>query len=270
MPQQKSWTKTIADTWSKWTPPDRPSPGELKIYDEALRQILKRNPKPKVMVLGSTSEFRDLYAKYKLPCTVVDYSRDNYFALGTLMKRKAYNETLITGDWRTFKPKEKYDLILGDYCVNVLPKKDQAKFIRHMADILSPDGLCMLKTFVRYDSERPDLAEALKFYRTKMKRRPILETLMAPMFKSVYDFKKEETLFTDLWRKFVSLKKTGKIKKSEFDYFTSLNLGNIPLRVYIPFFPDIIRLISANAKLHSVRFGGEWFSLDVPILVIKK
>ena len=136
--------------------------------------------------------------------------------------------------------------------------------------MLKPDGLCMLKTFVRFDNERGDLAEALHIYRTKKKDRPILETVMTPMFKSVYDYKKEETLFSDLWKNFLRLYKNKKIKKDELDYFDSLDLKNINLKVYIPYFQDIIKMIEKNASLSGVEFGGESFSTDVPILKIKK
>ncbi|OGH90678.1 MAG: hypothetical protein A2479_01060 [Candidatus Magasanikbacteria bacterium RIFOXYC2_FULL_39_8] len=268
--KNKTWTENIATSWGKWTPPDRPSPGEMRVYEDFLKQILSKKKKPNVMVLGSTSEFRDLYAKYKVPCTVVDYRKENYEAMGTLMKRKKYKETLLTEDWRTMNPKQKFDLILGDYCINVLFKKDQPEFVKNISRILKPDGLCMIKTFVRYDSEPGDLAQALHFYRTKKKDRPILETIMAPMFKNAYDYKKEQGTFPGVWNNFVKLYKNKKMKKEEIDYFESLDLENIPLKFYIPLFQDIIKIIEQNAGLYGVRYGGEWFSTDVPILIMKK
>jgi len=268
--KNKTWTQNLAKSWGKWTPPDRPSPGEMKVYEDILKKILLKKKKPNVLVFGSTSEFRDLYAKYKLSCTVVDYRKENYEAMGTLMKRKKHKETLITKDWRTVSPKQKFDLIVGDFCINVLSKKDQPKFIKNISKMLKTDGLCMLKTFVRYDCERGDLAKALHFYRTKMKHRPILETVMAPMFKTAYDYKKEEGTFPGVWKNFLKLYKNKKMRKSELDYFEDLDIKNMSLKVYIPLFQDIIKVIEGNATLHGVRFGEEWFSSDVPILVIKK
>lgn len=268
--KQKTWTQQLAESWDKWHAPDRPSPGELKVYEEYLKNILKKKKRPNVMVLGSTSELRDLYAKYKLSCSVVDYREENYEAMGLLMKRKKFKEKLIQKDWRTIRTKEKYDLILGDYCFNVLSKKDQAKFIKNISRMLKPDGLCMIKTFVRYDSDRGDLAKSLHYYRTKKKHRPILETIMAPMFKYSYDFKKEECSFPNVWKKFVKLYKNDKMKKEEYDYFSSLHLKDIPLKVYIPHIQDILKFIEENSNLYGIRFGGEWFSRDVPILVFKK
>ena len=269
-PTSQDWTNALAEAWARWTPPDRPSPGELAVYEETLQWLLARKKRPRVMVLGSTSEFRDLYAKYRLPCTVVEYKKENYHALGTLMKRESYRETLVLGDWRAVKQQAKYDLILGDYCVNVLPKQDQPNFIANLSRLLSIDGYAMLKTFVRYAAERGDLAERLRFYRTKMKHRPILETVMAAMFKSAYDFEKEVGLFPDIWKIFERLFQEKKMTKAEFSYFESLNFPKITLQVYIPLFHDILTVIDANARLHGVRFGGEWFSRDVPIFVFQK
>ena len=95
------------------------------------------------------------------------------------------------------KLKEKYDLILGDFCINVLPKEGQSVFIKNISYHLKPDGLCMLKTIVRYDANRGDLAKSLQIYRTQKKHRPILETIMAPMFKYSYNFKKETVRLKD-------------------------------------------------------------------------
>ncbi len=268
--QDKTWTQNLAEGWGLWTPPDRPSLGEMAVYEEVLQDILKKKKDPNVMVLGSTSEFRDLYAKYELPCTVVDYQKENYEAMGTLMERKPYKETLITEDWRTFQREEKYDLILGDYCYNVLPKEDQGAFVKNLSQLLSLDGFCMIKTFVRYDGEKGNLAKSLEYYRTEKKNRPILETIMAPMFKYAYDFEKEEGEFPVVWKNFQALYAEGKMEKDELDYFARLDLDNISLKVYIPYFQDILKVIEQHATLFGTRFGGEWFSTDVPILIFKK
>lgn len=213
--KDKTWSRELANQWAKWTPPDRPSEGEIKVYEEFLQRVLAKKKKAHVIVLGSTSEFRDLFSKYNLPATVVDYAQENYYALGSLMKRKPYKETLVVKDWRTMKLKEKYDLILGDFCINVLPKEDQNVFIKNLAHHLSKEGLCMLKTFIRYDANRGDLAKNLAFYRTQKKHRPILETIMAPMFKYSYNFKKETVRVFNVWNSFLKLYKQKKIRRGE-------------------------------------------------------
>lgn len=268
--KNKTWSRELANQWTKWTPPDRPSEGEMRVYEEFLQRMLAKKKKLHVMVLGSTSEFRNLFAKYSLPATVVDYAKENYYALGSLMKRKPYRETLVVKDWRTMKLKGKYDLILGDFCINVLPKEDQSVFIKNLAHHLTQEGLCMLKTFVRYDANRGDLTKSLTFYRTQKKHRPILETIMAPMFKYSYNFKKETTRVFDVWNNFLKLYRQKKIRKEELNYFASLKLGEIRLEVYIPYLLDILKVIESNARLYGIRFGGEWFSIDVPILIITK
>jgi hypothetical protein len=139
-----------------------------------------------------------------------------------------------------------------------------------LAVIYSPTGMCMIKTFVRYDDERGDLQKSVQFFYKKMKHRPVLEALMAPMFKSAYDYSREEFAFPDVWRNLQALYRKKKLKKREFDYFASLGLDQISLKVYIPLFHDLIKTIEANATLHGVRFGGEWFSVDVPIIMFKK
>jgi hypothetical protein len=267
---KKTWVSSLARSWNKWTPPDRPSPGEMAVYEEVLQGMLKKNKKPAIAVLGSTSEFRDLAAKYKLPCTVIEYNPTNYDALGSLMKRKKFKEKLVVGDWRTFKTPARFDLMLGDFCLNVILKKDVEAFVKNIERHLTPTGVCMLKTFARYDAERGSLAGRLKFYRTKKKHRPILESVMASMFKSVYNYKKEVGTFVDLWQKFLALQKNKLINAREFAYFKSLNLGAIPIKYYIPYLPELLEVVRAHATLLGVRYGNDWFALDVPIVVFRR
>ncbi len=267
---KKTWTKTIADTWNLWTPPDRPSPGELAEYETVLQAIIKIKKNPQLLVLGSTSEFRDLAAKYKVGCTVVEYCRDNYEILGSLMRRKKYQEHLVVGDWRTVKMSKKFDLIIGDFCFGVVPKADHPKFIKNIARLLKPDGQCMLKTFVRYDAERGDLAASLAWYRKYKKHRPILESIMAPMFKYAYNFKKEEGTFPQVWNNFVTLFKQKKMTRAELDYFRKFKMDELPLKFYIPWLPGLLKNIKINATLVAVIYSQDWFAIDVPIVVFKR
>ncbi|MDO8626565.1 MAG: hypothetical protein Q7K39_03900 [Candidatus Magasanikbacteria bacterium] len=266
----KTWTKHIADSWNMWTPPDRPSPGELAVYEKALQGILARKKNARLLVLGSTSEFRDLAAKYKVPCTVLEYRAENYDILGSLMKRKKYRETLVVGDWRTAKLKQKVDLIVGDFCFGVVPKADQTKFIKNVSTFLAPGGVCMIKTFVRYDANRGDLAASLVWYRKHKRNRPILESIMAPMFKYAYNFSTEVTTFPDVWKNFVKLYQKKQMTAAELKYFEKFAMDKIPLKLYIPFFPDLIKNVRENATLVGVCYASDWFSIDVPIVIFKR
>ena len=93
---------------------------------------------------------------------------------------------------------------------------------------------------------------------------------MAPMFKFSYNFKKEEVCFPDVWESFVKLYKKKKLNKVEYEYFISLGMENIKLKVYIPFILDILAIIENTAYLHGIRFSWEWFTKDVPILIFMK
>jgi len=85
----KKWTLDMANAWKRMTPPIRPSRYDLAVFKQFLKQKVKDKGKNiKVLILGSTPEFRDLVNSKGLTAYVCDYNKDNYEALGLLKKTK--------------------------------------------------------------------------------------------------------------------------------------------------------------------------------------
>lgn len=133
------------NVWKKVEPPFCPSKGEVIFYEKAVKKILKRK-NPKVLVLGSTPEIRDLLAKYKnLEVYIIDADVPVYRAMTRLMKRKNKQEKLVIGDWlkMPFK-KDTFDLSLNHGAFSVIKLKNHQRFYQNLKKVIKKDGYIVM------------------------------------------------------------------------------------------------------------------------------
>ncbi len=73
-----TWGKELAQIWTNYLPPYRVSWSELGIYSKYLRLLQHQfnEQSLKLLILGSTSEFREWGHEEHLNVTVIDYSND--------------------------------------------------------------------------------------------------------------------------------------------------------------------------------------------------
>lgn len=82
-----SWNNYLAMTWDKYLPLIRPYFEELSVIKTYIQQyIITYENKPKVLILGSTPELRDVVYEYGIIPTVVDFSKDNYEGMSLLRR----------------------------------------------------------------------------------------------------------------------------------------------------------------------------------------
>ena len=138
----------IANKWKNFTSPARPSISELEIFERYIAEVAKR-PNSRILVMGSTPEFRDLTMKYGCKATVVDFSEDIYRALTLLLKEKG-EEEFIHSDWLQMPENQKYDLVLGDGVPNMLPWEKWDSLLGKIAAVLKPDGISVQRVYSSY------------------------------------------------------------------------------------------------------------------------
>ncbi|MBU4369682.1 hypothetical protein KKG58_02865, partial [Patescibacteria group bacterium] len=134
------WNIELANAWKNLLPPVRPSVEELKIYNKYIKNVLKNNSKARILILGSTPEFRDLILKYKSTPICLDINSVVFKALKTLVKRKG-KEIFICSDWLKLKDKNKFDLIIGHEVFNMIPINKYSFLTQAIAENLKTDGL---------------------------------------------------------------------------------------------------------------------------------
>jgi hypothetical protein len=137
---KENWKK-MAESWKKWTPPAKPSKGEIGFFEQELRRLIKKNKKLRVLVLGATPEFRDLLAKYKINTTLVDINKDSIAAMTSLMTRKNPQEKALLSDWVSMSfPKDHFDLVLSDSAQDNIKFSEFKKFFEKIYLLLKPGG----------------------------------------------------------------------------------------------------------------------------------
>jgi hypothetical protein len=135
---KQKWDQGV--DWENLLPPSRPSPYHLSIVREALSSLPRHLP---VAVLGSTPEFRDLYASLGFErIFILDHSLAFYNRVKPL-RCFENDETLVLGDWLLTlrKHPKMFISILSDLTSGNIPYSDRAWFYQSIAEALMPEGI---------------------------------------------------------------------------------------------------------------------------------
>ncbi len=124
--------------WGKMGPPLVPSEGECRIT----KGFIKKG-RPRILILGSTPQFRDLAHSLGAQVTCIDMNLDMLTSMVELMKysRKASQEAWIRANWLQAPLKENYwDYVMGDWVISNIPLKIQPLFFKKISLLLRPGG----------------------------------------------------------------------------------------------------------------------------------
>jgi hypothetical protein len=154
----QNWDESFV--WRNILPPSRPSALQLAYFLPYLDLMDRHDP---VLVLGSTTEYRDLLGALGfLEVFVVDKSKTFHERVS---KDRFWNNTerVVFQDWRDFLPEAKstYCAILSDLTSGNIPYEERPHFYRSIASALSSHGLFFDKLLLHQSALRslPDLYE---------------------------------------------------------------------------------------------------------------
>lgn len=143
------WNSSLARHWRSYVPPCRPSRFDLELCSQLLQRYREgvHNRYPDVLVLGSTTEFRDWAFEERCRVTVIDKSRSFHRAISADRRYKNVTESVIFKSWEEMSFKDEFDLIVGDLIIgNIIPNCVNSVLERiHRA--LRPGGTFMTKSF---------------------------------------------------------------------------------------------------------------------------
>ncbi|MBW2982295.1 hypothetical protein KY343_05430 [Candidatus Woesearchaeota archaeon] len=254
--------------WKYYLPPARASPSDLRFIK---KKILEKGKNPKVLILGSTPEYRELCGKLKIPIKLLDFSKKNYKYLAREVKHKP-KETFIQGNWLDTKLKEKFDIILGDNVINMLKKKDIPKLLKNVSHMLEKDGLFMPRTYIRDKGEHYTPEQIIKEYREKNYR----YGLYAGTARAIYitALKNEHYVMNDLYKIVKKLYKKGLITKKELEFYGK-NLGweNRNFNFFMPLREKLNKLLSKYFKIVEIFNCSETFPFlknKIPLHVLRR
>jgi|688.fasta_scaffold261292_2 cyclopropane fatty-acyl-phospholipid synthase-like methyltransferase len=168
-----AWNLSLATAWSEMVPPTRPSIAEINIYTKYLRNLQLANPEKhiKLLILGSTVEFRDWAFEQDLDCAVADASKDYYRASSNFLRHPKITkvEKMIEVLWQEMDFNSQFDFIVGDSLVQNIPTDKLSDFIKAIHNSLKPNGLFISKGFFQPKNYQiQSVEEIYKNYETTM------------------------------------------------------------------------------------------------------
>ena len=148
------WGKALADIWTNNVPPSRPSCSEMCVYTQCLRKLQGQIQRPiKLLVLGSTPEFRDWGYAENLEIHVVDKSKDYYTQVSREIHHKNLKEQVYYSKWEDMHFTDKFDIIIGDLAIGNVEQDRLDDFLQNIRDALTNNGIFVGKSFVWDDDE---------------------------------------------------------------------------------------------------------------------
>jgi SAM-dependent methyltransferase len=249
-----SWD--YAKLWDKFPVPARPSKEELSY----LKKELSRLKEPKVLILGSTIEYRSLCKKLGIFPYVADFDKSHYDILTSYSKEKFPSEHFIKIDWLKLNESNKYDAILGHRAFNVIGKRVVRKFFENMYHALKPGGVFYCKGNIIYKKQKGSLLSLIKKYNSKRRNNyPLFSYIEVELYfhcadkNSYIDYPKARKLMS-------SLHKNGSIPNKEYELIKILISMSSEARFRGKIKESEIRNVTKN-----IGFKDKWVTLDKEI-----
>jgi hypothetical protein len=217
------WGEMLAYTWTNNVPPSRPSINELCLYRKYLDKIRETKQKPiRILILGSTPEFRDWGFEENLDITVVDKSKDYYNVISRELRHKNIKETLIVSRWEDMEFTEEFDLIVGDLSVGNIEKERVDDFINAIYNALAPGGYFLGKSFfwTENDVVLTPKQIVMNFYHNKQVHPYTFINHQLGLY--CLDRERFEIDFSSMYQEMVKLKEDGDINEEIFSYFDNV------------------------------------------------
>lgn len=239
------WEKSsFAWRWVKfWKPPGRPIPQELQYIKKFLSEMItKKDRQINVMVLGSTSEYRDLLIDFGCHATIVDFSEENYHILSQKMKAKENYKKIERFEkqyWQTLYSKKKFkqnfDLVLGHIVFNVNRFNQWPNILKSVRYTLKDDGVFLTTSAVRLLNKKLNLSQVVKEYNQKWaKKYDFWRAMKLPVFLCAYNLKRNYMAYPDLCRVIDDGYQKGIITAKDYRYFVNCGFKDFDFKIIIP------------------------------------
>lgn len=266
-----SWNNYLAITWDKYLPPIRPYFEELSIFKTYIQRYIKMyNAKPKVLILGSTPELRDVVYEYEITPTVVDFSKENYEGM-SLLRRLKGSDTFIKKNWLDLNDCDgQFDFIFSEAAFNVLPKESSKKIYQIISKLLTAQGIVVAKEWIRFSDKPLSIEHIIEEYRSSTNSYGFYSFTCIPLMLNLYDYENDRITLRSLDKGAQKMLSEGKINQQEYDTIGIHDYQNVELELYIPkideFEQDVNEYLDLIA-IHNVNIAHSEFH---PIFVLER
>lgn len=271
--EKTNWNKKLASVWAKFPSPARPSKGEVTIFKKYLEfQHFQKRRKMRVLILGSTPEFRDFCKADYIDVYCIDINRKVYESLASLVRHKNKKEKFINENWLKFKTSFKFDVIMGDAVSSMLPVRKYRQFFKNMHRHLGKEALLVIRLIIQKKEFMISPKKAINDFRKNYKKMDInIFTATHNQFFLYYlDKKRSKFSMVNLLKKLQQLYKKGLYTQEEYDkllfYYTTNSLTiSVPKQEYIE--KVLNEFFSVKAKEFSLDYLSSFCN---PIYILEK
>jgi SAM-dependent methyltransferase len=268
-----SWGGALAKLWTNYVPPCRPSVSELAICTKYLRDLQRSRPATiAIMVLGSTTEFRDWAHEEGLRCTIIDYSPDYHRNIAWELRYKFRNETVVHQRWQEMSFEGLFDLVVGDLVVGNLSSAELPSFLTRTYRALRPGGYFITKSFFSPDWAEDSSVEDVvaRYQRSPVPGHPYA-ALIYDIAVACVDRRTGELRFAEMYERLRDLVDQGLMERELFRLFENLGWqNNMKFSFYMPTFGEWQEMAAKVFDRVVQEKGNDVYSPDFPIYVLQK
>lgn len=264
------WTNDVAELWEKVVPPSRPSISELDVYTDYLR-ILQKELKRKIdiLVLGSTTEFRDWGYENNCSVSVVDYCRDYYSKISAGLKYKNSNEIVYFKKWQEMNFINQFDIVIGDLATGNVPLTELDLLFNKVHSSLRDNGMFLGKSMCYNPESTCDTVEKIIEWYQKLNINDHPYTHI--FYQLSINYVDSETHIWDNKKMYEEIKQLfldNKLRKDIFDSLSVVGDMNVSFTV-IPF-EKLLNTGKKYFELIDERYGKEAYSKHFPLYIFQK
>ena len=275
----KSWDDSLGLAWTNMVWPSRPSVSELcilKKYADILRSHYNR--RLKILILGSTPEYRDFAFEENMIATVIDKNPSYHYTINREIRHKslldnADYETIIFDSWENIEFENEFDLIVGDLVIGNVIIDKLPDFLKRISDAMTKEGIFIQKSIYSIKREKSLSSEDIvREYYKKYRGYHAYSYLTHAISMNVVD-DNHLMKFDKLYNEFKRLHSLGLLEDKEMQYIDSIGLKNdMGFTFYMIPIEEYERLVLKYFNIYAVEHGLDIDSKYMPthILTNKK
>lgn len=269
---KNKWKKDLAEVWTNIVSPSRPSPSEICLYNKYLHIVRQRKRgRLKLLVLGSTPEFRDWGYDEDMDITVVDESEEYYRVISREIRHKNLKENVLFCKWEEMFFEESFDIIIGDLAIgNVNPCLVDV-FFDNIERALSDEGFFIGKSFIWDEHEEVKTpTQIIQNYKTSTHIHPytFINHQLGFYCLNKNDF---SISFSKMFKEVEKLYKTGIIDEGLFSYFSNVGWDKeMKFNFYAPSQKLFIEIVNKKLQFECFEHTDDIYTNLFPIYIVTK
>lgn len=266
------WGEKLADIWTNNVAPSRPSCSEVCVYTKYLNLLRQKiNRKIKLLILGSTPEFRDWGYDEDLDITVVDKSQRYYNNISRELRHKNIKEKLYIQSWEDMCFPDSYDIIIGDLAIGNVDPDRFDDFLQNVDAALSLDGIFMGKSMIWNEKEPVYMpSEIVRRYKDSVHIHPYTY-INHQLAMYCLDRKTNMLDFGEMYKVLNQLYQDGGLDEEIFAYFKNVGWNTeMKFEFFAPTQKQFIDCVNKYMKFVKFEHTTDIYSNVFPIYIIEK